>query len=152
MNTLVLAQDGDWVRLSGGIPAPFLEFIKYGIKPTTYRRYDSEKRNWLVHWKRLPAIAKIARSHFDRVDWSSLPEPWQMFAAGAQVSDQPILESKTANPYATLYVLDDAPMEVVRASFRALATLWHPDVGGSAEKMKELNVAFDAIKKLRSVD
>jgi hypothetical protein len=44
--------------------------------------------------------------------------------------------------FAVLHLRDDAPPEVVRAAYKALALTHHPDRGGSAEKMKSLNEAY----------
>jgi hypothetical protein len=46
------------------------------------------------------------------------------------------------DPFAALYLLPSAPVEVVRAAYRALATLHHPDHGGDAERMKAINAAY----------
>lgn len=50
---------------------------------------------------------------------------------------------EVAKAYATLYVTADAPPEVVKASYRACAALYHPDHGGSLEHMKLVNLAFE---------
>lgn len=50
-------------------------------------------------------------------------------------------------PYAKLYLLPTAPLEVVRAAHRALASLHHPDVGGDPERMIEINAAYDEITR-----
>lgn len=47
--------------------------------------------------------------------------------------------------YQQLYLSTSAPATVVKAAYRALAKEAHPDVGGSAERMKQLNAAYDAI-------
>jgi hypothetical protein len=46
------------------------------------------------------------------------------------------------DPFAALYLLPSAPVEVVKAAYRALATLHHPDHGGDAERMKIINAAY----------
>jgi hypothetical protein len=48
-----------------------------------------------------------------------------------------------SSPHATLFVTSDAPVEVIRAAYRALAQLHHPDVGGDSERMQAINVAYD---------
>lgn len=50
-------------------------------------------------------------------------------------------------PHAKLYLLPTAPLEVVRAAHRALASLHHPDVGGDPERMIEINAAYDEITR-----
>lgn len=44
-----------------------------------------------------------------------------------------------------LYVTDSAPPEVVKAAYRALSTLHHPDHGGSTEMMQKINAAYSAL-------
>jgi hypothetical protein len=54
-----------------------------------------------------------------------------------------------ADPFAALYLLPSAPVEVVKAVYRALATLHHPDHGGDVEKMKAINAAYsEATRRL----
>jgi curved DNA-binding protein CbpA len=49
--------------------------------------------------------------------------------------------------YDALQVLSDAHSEVVRAAYRALALLYHPDRGtGSAARMTELNEAWETLR------
>lgn len=51
--------------------------------------------------------------------------------------------------YRTLQVLPDAHETVIRAAFRALAAIYHPDRDGSASatrRMAALNVAFDQVR------
>ena len=55
------------------------------------------------------------------------------------------------DPYEVLQVRPNAPMEVIEASYRALAKSAHPDAGGSNEAMAELNAALDRVKADRGV-
>ena len=43
----------------------------------------------------------------------------------------------------------DAPLRVIKASYKALAATAHPDKGGSEEGMKELNDALERIQQER---
>lgn len=54
---------------------------------------------------------------------------------------------KQQDPYETLQIMRDAPIEVAEAAYKARARLAHPDNGGSAEQMKQLNEAINAIRK-----
>ena len=56
----------------------------------------------------------------------------------------------TRDPYEVLGVRPDAPMEVIEASYRALAKSAHPDAGGSDEAMSELNEAMERVKTERA--
>jgi len=62
-------------------------------------------------------------------------------------------EIKTINQaYKVLFVRKSAPIEVIKASFKALASLYHPDKGGNNEKMKKLNIAYDLICKEKGIE
>lgn len=50
------------------------------------------------------------------------------------------------DPYEVLRVRPDAPIEVIEASYRALAKSAHPDAGGSEAAMAELNAALEDAK------
>ena len=47
--------------------------------------------------------------------------------------------------YAALWLRPGAPPEVVRAAYRALAAVHHPDAGGDAAVMRRLSGAYAAL-------
>lgn len=145
MARLILRPDGEWIRITGATSKSFIEYLKFGIKPTSYRRYDAETRTWLVHWKQLRLLVYAARRYFDYVDYSELPTDWQMYVVGADIPQSVVADYVEDNPFNKLFVTEDAPNEVIRAAYKALASLYHPDRGGSSEKMAELNLAYDKI-------
>ena len=49
------------------------------------------------------------------------------------------------NYYGILGVNPGAETEVVRAAYTALARKYHPDTGGSAQRMKEINEAYEVL-------
>ena len=51
----------------------------------------------------------------------------------------------TTDPYAVLGLSPDATLDEVRSARRRLAAQFHPDHGGDATRMGEINVAFDAV-------
>lgn len=148
MSTLILQQEGDWVRLLGPTNRSFVEFLKYNVKPQTTRRYDATTRAWMIYWTQLRIIGNVARRFYSHVDWSTLPDQWQMYLAGGEppVTSQEATAPLLATPHATLFVTEDAPMEVVRAAYKALVSVNHPDVGGSTKKMAEINQAYEQIR------
>lgn len=50
-----------------------------------------------------------------------------------------------ANPYDTLGVSKTATQEEIKAKYKELAMLHHPDKGGTDEKMKNINQAYDIL-------
>jgi len=54
--------------------------------------------------------------------------------------------SKGVQKYAKLHLLPSAPHEVVKAAYKALALIYHPDrEGGSAEDFRDLKDAYEKI-------
>jgi hypothetical protein len=51
----------------------------------------------------------------------------------------------STDPFAVLGLSPNATLEEVRSARRKLAAQFHPDHGGDAAKMGEINVAFDAV-------
>jgi DnaJ-class molecular chaperone len=50
--------------------------------------------------------------------------------------------------YAALHLLPGAPMPVIKAAYRALALIHHPDKGGSTRPMQRINAAFALLSRL----
>jgi hypothetical protein len=74
---------------------------------------------------------------------------------GASVEWQPTKHKRTytrtapvaPDAFATLHLLPSAPPEVVRASYKALAQLVHPDKpGGDVAAMQRLNEAYERLR------
>lgn len=53
---------------------------------------------------------------------------------------------KRRDPYEVLGIRPDAPLAVAEAAWKALIRKAHPDAGGSAEQVKELNQAIEEIR------
>ena len=54
----------------------------------------------------------------------------------------------SAEYYRALQVMEGAHQNVVRAAYRALAALHHPDAGGNTADMQRINVAYEALQRL----
>lgn len=46
-----------------------------------------------------------------------------------------------------LFVVENAPHEVIQAAYRALAKKYHPDLGGNTEQMQKINNAYEQLMK-----
>lgn len=55
------------------------------------------------------------------------------------------------NYYAILGIKDFAEMPDIRRAYRRLALINHPDRGGDAERMKEINGAYEFLMKNKPV-
>jgi hypothetical protein len=61
----------------------------------------------------------------------------------------PADEQPRRDPYEVLGVREDSPWEVVEAAYRARMKTAHPDTGGSAEAMKEVQAAMEQLRRQR---
>jgi curved DNA-binding protein CbpA len=56
-----------------------------------------------------------------------------------------VLELLVLNPYETLGVDKDATMSTIKAQYRKLAKLYHPDAGGDPEEFQRLAMAYSVL-------
>ncbi len=114
------------------------------LVPADRLDYDPLRKVWRirgVYWLSLKrALEDLGygrvREHQSRAAYEqSNPE-----AAGATLA----VHSHEA--FETLFLLPGAPDSVVEAAYRALAKIYHPDMGGDPKRMMELNEARAAIK------
>jgi hypothetical protein len=56
-------------------------------------------------------------------------------------------DPSVARAYAALWLKPGAPLSVVRAAYRSLAAQTHPDIGGSPSAMRQLNTAYETLRR-----
>ena len=130
---------------------PFVAVLKSVVRPHTYRVWNPDRQAWLFHWHWIYTVVRRARQYFDEVDYSALPLAWQLRAAGAQGSAQLALDAPQSDPFQALFVTENAPWEVVRAAYRALVAIYHPDVQktGNREAFERVDRAYRQLAALR---
>ncbi len=126
--------DGNFsVRLDG--PDVFREAVQTLKEhvPSHRRSYDPQRRVWII---KQCAVEQLRR-------WLNYAE----YTLGAEVEyeEQPL--SETASAFTVLHLLPSAPPELIKAAYRCLAQLHHPDRGGDGEEMKRINSAFESITR-----
>jgi hypothetical protein len=111
-----------------------LNALKHEILPP-YRRFNPEHRCWSIDLECRTELERWARR--------------MRYELGASVvfdRKHPPSNQLTTNPlgdaYATLYLLPTAPPELVKAAYRCLALMHHPDRGGQTETMQQINNAY----------
>jgi hypothetical protein len=102
-------------------------------------------------------VLEITRHYFpsvrdlSRLDSSQLVPPdgwrdrWERFLSRSETTTR--MDSPSACPYGVLHLQPEAPFEVVQAAYRALSKLHHPDAGGDAERMQQINAAYWILKE-----
>lgn len=121
----ISSYDEDWIA-----------FVKE--LPTAQRGYVPTRKSWWINYDFLLEARDVGTEYFDAVDWSSLDEQYRV-ALGDKIAKP---EPPPRGDHATLFLIAGAPPEVVKAAYRALALLHHPDRGGDAAKMKAVTAAY----------
>ncbi len=106
-----------------------------GIIPVAFRNYEPTKKIWIItDW-----------CHLD--EW--LDELRSVYAVETEYDNEqpsrPPPQQSLVSPFQTLYLLPNAPPEVVKAAYKALARIHHPDARGDAAKMIEINRAYETL-------
>jgi len=123
-------------------------FLKTGITPLSFRRFDAEAKRWQVHISKLVVAVVAAKRYFDHVDYSSLPEEVQLRIASLNSAvNTPQSKFDPTTPHEILFVLPSAPWEVIKAAYKALAQIHHPDHGGEAERFVEIHNAYEELRR-----
>lgn len=133
--------DADWFLAEFPFDAEAVAFIK-GLPPKD-RGFDSVRRAWRVSYKHLREVVDIGCEFFDQVVYINLDKKWRDFLDGVEEDAAP------SGDFAVLHLLASAPPKVVDMAYKAMALLNHPDHGGDAEKMKQINAAYARLKASR---
>jgi preprotein translocase subunit Sec63 len=142
MRVLTLSYDPEHrlIGCSFSMSKQFVQYLKYRIKPAQ-RRYDSKDRKWYVKDTSINTLVRFGRICFDRIVYKDLPAHLQI-----KIADSKNNAIKRAiigdSPYQVLHLQTSAPLVVVKAAYKALAHLHHPDKGGSPEAFTQINNAY----------
>lgn len=137
---LTIKREGNWAKLLGNLNGKLSLYVRNYIRPSAYRKFD--KGAWLVYYSKLPEIIAVAIKYHSDISYIDIPESWK---AGV------LPEANISNCYKYLFLQENAPVEVVKASYKALSLLYHPDIpGNDSNKMVELNSNYEQI--IKSID
>jgi DnaJ-domain-containing protein 1 len=115
------------------------------------RSYDPQKKKWHVD-------EAASDCMHDWLGHCTITLGAQIEWFGARRTEQkrtqpPPREPRTSKPQKlleackTLCITPDAPAPVVKAAYRALAQLHHPDAGGKTETMQKINAAYELLAR-----
>jgi len=146
MTTIFIARtfSGFHIKLKSDNPDAFrlcIDTLKSAIAPDM-RSYNPATREWFVDEDatgRMRRWLDYCRANlYAEVEWLD----GETYDPEAEWKPPKKARPKAIDPYQTLHLLPSAPPEVVKAAYRALAVLNHPDKGGDEEQMKRLNEAY----------
>lgn len=135
--------DAQWVRLRG-CAKPVVTFIRFSLK-SAYRRFNKDEGAWEIHNSSLPNLAHLATKYQSGSDCSSLPEEWRCRFLGIKFE----ASVPETSPYTALHLTSDAPIELVRAAYRTLSFIHHPDRGGDSQRFQSVADAYRKVLAIR---
>ncbi len=152
MKTLKVHYDPEtrWCSLEHPYNKRFVAYVNQGVKPISRRKFNVTTRQWEVHVVYIPQVVAAGKRYFDHVDYSELPENEQIriVQSTSEYKSRPRMRARpSVAPHAVLFVTVDAPPEVVKAAYRALAQKYHPDHGGDAEEFRRVDAAYKELTK-----
>jgi hypothetical protein len=137
----VKSDDGGMFRLG-------IDTLKSFISAPS-RSYDPHEKRWI--------IAGLAQTSFIRwLDYCRVNLKAEIQWLDPDASGQsektwtpppPLRHPTSADAYAALFLLPQAPPEVVKAAYRALSLKHHPDRQGDVVEMQKLNAAYQFLSK-----
>jgi hypothetical protein len=142
MTTIFISRvtSGYSLTFRGGNFSPCVSTLKEFIHAYS-RSYEPTTRKWCIDEDAYAQLFQwLDYAHAElgaRVEWQTSSDRTR-----EKPPEPPPAKPKAGDPYVTLHLLPSAPPEVVKAAYKALAVLNHPDKGGDEEKMKRLNEAY----------
>lgn len=115
----------------------FIEALKASV-PSNFRRYLPDPKLWWIADPYFSTVLRLGYIWFDEVIDKTRPES----------KPEPKPTPAITTPHSILFLLPTAPEPVVKAAYRALSKMYHPDAGGDAEQMKLINWAYEAIGEM----
>jgi len=119
--------NGVMLQVDAGYNKAFTETLKKSIA-AKHRLWDKNDKCWYVVKSQFDRLCLIMEEYFDEV----------------QLIDFPAHEV-AADAWSRLYLIPNAPLEIVRAAYKTLAQKYHPDKGGDVEAMQKINAAYKEI-------
>lgn len=115
--------------------------------PSPLRSYDPTSSQWVVVESATDRVHRwlgyASTNLHAQVEWLSSggdDEPGEGWTPPPR--PKPPKQSKEDEAFNALHLQNSAPPELIKAAYRVMALLHHPDKGGDEAKMKAINAAY----------
>jgi len=105
----------------------FTAALKSSVQ-TKKRAWDGNDKCWYVAKDQFDRLCFLLDKYFDDTVLIDFPQ-----------------REVSSTAWSKLWLLEGAPLEVVRAVYRTLSMLYHPDKGGDMGTMQAINLAYKEI-------
>jgi hypothetical protein len=126
---------------------PYIEAFVIDLKraiPGRERRWDADLKLWHVERRHADVLVELLERHYRY--WTQV-EAAELGLGSSHRRPAPV--PALADPYRVLCVTPEAPPELVDLAYRYWAKRIHPDRGGNHESMIAINLAYEAIAKVK---
>ena len=132
-------------RISCGYNNKFIEFLKVAI-PTSDRAYDPTTKIWVFQEKWFDIVCSTAQGVWGggNVTIQNKASAQTAASSNANTSVAPARQAKLDDVIISFFKL--LPVNAVRKAYQTAAVELHPDRGGDAVKMRQLNEYWSRIK------
>ena len=117
--------------------------------PISDRSFSRKDGGWIILPKQLGKVVAFASTWSSHVDINQLPPHLKFVASKFILGEQQTTSapSKEKTPYDILFIKKNAPPEVIKAAYKALAKKYHPDNGdtGDATEFRKIQEAYNKI-------
>jgi DnaJ-class molecular chaperone len=83
-----------------------------------YRQYDPNGNKWYVHSKYYDAVKQVMEPYIPKTEY---------------------------DPWAVLHLRPNAPQAIVKAAYRELVKMHHPDHGGDPDLFRKIQAAYEKL-------
>lgn len=127
--------DGRLILEMPGRKAQFYKDLHQYVPRNTYDQIGAGRKLVFNDSSYYGVVAGLVERHF----------PIHTNSSGYSGSIPAIKES---DPFAVMHLTKTAPFELVKAAYKVLMKLYHPDAGGDPDKAQEINAAYSEIKEI----
>lgn len=117
----------------------YVELLKDQI-PAEFRTYDPVTKVWVIHQPYQLEGLHLFRRYFPT---GTISDKRATGSASRPASDRQV----AVTPREVLFLLPNAPTELISAAYKTLSRLYHPDLGGDVGQMQRINQAYDQIRQ-----
>lgn len=132
----------------------FVECLKATI-PGKNRRWDPDDKVWIVERVCEDELFSLVSDHYgDEPEWDENVAPGYEAPAPGKPKTSPPADPPSEGKFpaemawSVLGLVPAVDPDVAKSAYRILSRKFHPDHGGSNEKMARLNTAWEIIKKV----
>jgi len=132
-----------WITADTDLWADAKNDLKRTFNHSTGLRYDGDAREWTLPRYSIERLQRWADAWASQQEWDAPRRNGQQ-RHDERAQDAP--DGALTLAYGVLHLLPSAPPELVTVAYRTLAQLHHPDRGGDAATMVQLNQAVAILR------